>query len=345
MPDPRPARLAHATHVAHASRAAATAASAPLGRLLGLTIGCASAIGLHAEDDFTTWFTPTVRSYSFVNIQTGYSPDADTSVAGEEASWAQIKIQGLATVYHNDELDVAVWAGHQELRLDTDANLSQGTETPDDLRTTRIGATGRWVSENWLAGLSILGQDNGDEGPFDNETGIDVTGFGQYRFEQGWGIWGFVQYEGLVEEAVVVGGGFSYQDDQWDVLVGLPWTQVRWRPIEAIGLSAIYYGGPWYADATWFLHDQWRVGVGAQERVDGFYRDDRIDDDDQYQIRQRQIDLFVTWEFNQYRYLTVRGGWLFDRLAFEDEPYETDGPNRLDIDDAPVVEVTSSLWF
>jgi hypothetical protein len=58
-----------------------------------------------------------------------------------------------------------------------------------------------------------------------------------------------------------------------------------------------------------------------------------------------QVDAFITYEFSQYKYLTLRGGYLFDRRAFEGEAYEDSSSDRLDIDDAPLIELTASLWF
>jgi hypothetical protein len=242
-----------------------------------------------AQDDFTTWFTPTTRSYSFLDLQAGASDQAGTDIPNEDAQWGQVKLNGLTTVYTGANSDVAVWAGHQ----DTDATLSSGTEVPDAMRATRLGVTARWVETRWLAGLSVLGQDNGDQGAFDNEQGVDITGFASYRAENGWGVWGFLQYEGLVQDTLLLSGGISYHDEQWEVLLGLPWSKVRWQPIDSFGVQAIYYGGPWYADATWFFHDRWRLGLGVQERVDGFFRADRSNDEDQFQIRQRQMRPYV----------------------------------------------------
>ena len=111
-------------------------------------------------------------------------------------------------------------------------------------------------------------------------------------------------------------------------------------------IKGIYYGGAWYADITGFIGTKWRVGVGAQERNDSFFRHDRpVDNDDQVQLRQRQVDLFVTREFSGYRYLTLRGGYLFERQLLEGEPYAGDSDTSLELDDAPVVELSGSWWW
>ncbi|NRA38811.1 MAG: hypothetical protein HRU15_11770 [Planctomycetes bacterium] len=318
---------------------------------MSTAVCCTLTPSLWSQDDFTTWFKPKVRSYSFLDSQIAYSPASDTSDTGEDLAWMQAKILGLKSFYHSSTFDVAGWASYQDVSLDSNAQLSLGTDVPDHLRSLRIGLTGRMVSEQWLAGISIMGQGNGDGPVGDNEQGEQVTAFGQYRFDNSsngknmWGIWGFFQHEGLVQDDMVIGGGVSYKSDSLTLLLGFPWAKAEWFVHEDFLLKAIYYGGPWYADATWFWAEKWRSGVGIQERNDGFYRRQRTVDFHQFQIRQRQADVFITHELPGYKYLSLRAGFVFDRIAFEDKPYEDDGLNRLELDTAPITELTFSWWF
>ena len=188
-------------------------------------------------------------------------------------------------------------------------------------------------------------QNNGDTSFSDNEQGEELSLFGQYQWDQHWSGWLVVQYEGLIQDELVLGGGLNYEDEQLKIRLGYPWAQVEWKISDQFETKAIYYGGPWYADLTWSWAPRWRSGLGFQQRHDGFYRKQRADDDHQFQLIQYQVDAFVTHEFNNYKYLTARIGWLFDRLAFEDDPYEDDGMNRLEIDDAPILELAFSCWF
>ncbi len=300
---------------------------------------------LYGQDDLTTWFSSDVRSYSFIDVQTAYSPSEATDDGDEETDWQQFKLAGLHTIYQKDRIDVALWASYQDVALDTGARLSQSIDLPEHMTSTRLGVTGRYVEDDWLIGLSAMWQDNGDDGIGGNEQGEQVSLFGHYQLENPWGFWLVLQQEGLVQDDFVVGGGVSYKSDNLNMRLGSPWAQIEWKFAEDFMAKAIYYGGPWYADVTWFWHSQWRSGIGFQQRHDGFYRDDRADDDHQFQIIQYQADIFVTHELKNYKYLSARLGWLFDRLAFEDDPYEDDGDLRLEIDDAPVLELSFSWWF
>ena len=151
-------------------------------------------------------------------------------------------------------------------------------------------------------------QSSGEDAVGGDDDGFQGTVFGATELENGFSLFGFIQYEGIIEDEAVVGGGFRYQDDKLDVMLGYPWAQISWRPIHQLQAKAIYYGDPWYADLTWFLPAGWRVGVAAQQRHDAYFYGIQPSDDYQLQLRQMQVDAFVTYELPSYSYLTLRVG-------------------------------------
>ncbi len=315
-----------------------------LKQLPSLICGFCCATPLLGQDDFTTWFNQEVRSYHYYDLQAGFSPDASTD-GGDDLAWRQLKAAGLYTVQHNEIMDLVVWGSYQDVAVDSAARLTNNVAVPDHLSNTRIGVTGRYVQDNWLLGMSAMLQSNGDSSFGDNEQGAEISLFGQYQWDQQWSGWLVLQYEGLIQDELVLGAGINYENEQVKLRLGFPWSQAEWKISEEFATKFIYYGGPWYADVMWTWAPRWRSGLGFQQRHDGFYREQRADDDHQFQFIQYQADVFVTHEFNNYKYLTARLGWMFDRVAFEDDPYEDDGANRLEIDDAPILELAFSCWF
>ncbi len=300
---------------------------------------------IQAEDDFTSWYNLKPRKYSFFEASYLVAANVDASNVNQEFGWSQSKVRALTTVSHTDQSDWSIWGSLQHSTLSGDIRLPDNTAVPDSVTNTRAGTTYRYFDDNWMLGGSMVIQNSGEDFASSDETGAQGTLMGQYQFNTDWSLWGSLQYEGLTEDAIIPGGGFRYQNEQLEIMLGYPWAQLSWRPVSELQFKAIWYGDPWYSDVTWFLPAGWRVGIGAQQRHDAFFYDLQPKDNYQIQLRQIQVDAFVSYELPDYRYVTLRLGQLMDREIFADKAYTKNSDNARDIKDGLVGELGISMWW
>ena len=119
---------------------------------LALTAAVSSMMNpLLAEDDFTSWFTFQPRSYNYVDASYLTSAEADVGDSDQQLTWSQAKIRALATVYHNNTSDLALWGGLLEQSLT--AILFCPTMVPSYLTKSVIYASVApivmWVMLGW----------------------------------------------------------------------------------------------------------------------------------------------------------------------------------------------------
>jgi hypothetical protein len=142
----------------------------------------------------------------------------------------------------------------------------------------------------------------------------------------------------------VPGIAFQYApSDRLQAVIGLPFTSVRVRPLDALTLEATYVPVRRVrARATYQALPPLRVYLGFDWGHDSYFRADRRDDDDQLFYYEKRITLGARFDLRHVG-IEVSGGYAFDRFYFEGEKYSHRDRNRLDVDAGAFVSVRLSV--
>ncbi len=135
------------------------------------------------------------------------------------------------------------------------------------------------------------------------------------------------------------------------MMVGIPFCVLRAEPVKDV----------FWVEASYFLVTQvhaqanWNVGRLASGPVtlfgnfdwrrDGYYRQDRHDDDHRLFYYEKQIGGGVRWDLSDAMFLEVLGGFSFDRFFFEGEDYGDRDENRIDLQAVPYLGFQAGLLF
>jgi hypothetical protein len=129
------------------------------------------------------------------------------------------------------------------------------------------------------------------------------------------------------------------------VLVGLPFTSVRYKPLEALTLEATYIPiRRVRARATYEVARPFRVWVGFDWAHDIYFRADREDDDDELVYYEKRVLAGARFDLRHVGF-ELSGGYAFDRFWYEGERYSDRDDNRIDVRSGPFVSARVSVRF
>jgi hypothetical protein len=139
----------------------------------------------------------------------------------------------------------------------------------------------------------------------------------------------------------------AYEPDRTlSVLAGVPFTSVRWTPIEGLDLSASYFiVRTIRAQASYRLVPALRLFAGFDWDSQRFFRHDRAEDDQRLSYYEKRVGGGLRWDPTPNLFAEASGGYAFDRFWFEGEKYSDRSTNRLDIGSGPFVQLRLGVRF
>jgi hypothetical protein len=243
-----------------------------------------------------------------------------------------------------DELAMSARLRYQE--YDTEARLpDSGQRLPGELFDARAGLSYRHKFANaWILGGSLTVGSASDK-PFHSEDELSVRAAALLRVPSGpRNAWLYsVTYASDVEifnmrHVPIPGIAYLYSpSDKFKAVIGLPFTSVEYRPLEALSLDVSYFPVRTVrARATYAIFRPLRVFVGFDADHDSYYLADRGDKDDQLFYYEKRITGGMRFDLRHVG-IEVTGGYVFDRFYFEGERYSERNENRFNVGDGTFI--------
>ena len=285
---------------------------------------------LQAEADMTYFRSDVKRQSTGLNF---FNRQVDLSfplAQDERQEWS------LGSTFGATELDTrAIWP-------DTGGRL------PDELWDLGLWTAYRRKLDNgWIAGGSLYFGSPSDK-PFDSRHEIEMGVNGFLRMPHGFSnAWvALLNWSNNREFAPGIPlPGLAYELNRgrdFQALLGLPFSSVRWRLDDRWTLSASYFvPRTIHAKATYALTENLKAFAAYDWQNRRWFRHDRPDNDDRLFYYEMNATTGLEWEINKQASLVLASGYGFQRMLFEGKRNE----NRLNLTDGPLVSLNLVLTF
>ncbi|MET0849932.1 MAG: hypothetical protein ABW020_02285 [Candidatus Rokuibacteriota bacterium] len=315
----------------------------PKALLAGLLILAAPA-AVHAQ---AQWLAPKLgENMPRADYTYTFYPDQRVHNQGVDFGLEEHRFSLAVPVFQNtvDELSVQASVKYQDVA--TKAVLPDlGVPFPDQLWDVKGSVTYRHRFENgWIGGGEVSLSSPSDR-PFDSweELMYRVTLFLRVPHRERNAFFFLLTYanhQELVSDVNVPIPGIGYlysPSDRLNILIGMPFTSIQWKPIDTLSLDFSYVMlREIHARATYQVFRPLRVYVGFDWDNFSYLRAGRGDEQDRFFYYEKRAYAGVRFDL-RYVGFEVRGGWAFDRFYFEGEGYGDRTENRVIIGDGPFV--------
>jgi hypothetical protein len=262
-----------------------------------------------------------------------------------DMAFLQQRVRLLAPIAQNDRFEWAALAGFKVLAFDTEAILPDTrTPFPETLWEIQVGTAARWkLSNDWIVGANAVVGSPSDR-PFGS---LDVMSFqGDAYVRIPWQTafaWVFaLSYSNSREFAPdlpLPGVMFSYDaGPQFQVLVGVPSTSLRWTTTPDLELNVSYFiVRRVRAQVGYRIWGPLWITAGFEWDNQRFFRYDRTDDDARLSYYEKRATAGVRWDITRNIFLEASGGYAFDRFWFESQSYDDRNQDRINVESGPVI--------
>ncbi len=256
-------------------------------------------------------------------------------------------------VLQDKDREWAVDAGLRAMDFHTDMRLPDtGEAFPDALWDVHLATTYRWrVRDDWVAGVRAEVSGPSDK-PFHtiDETAADVTA--SLRVPAGdrdaWlFLLNYASNREFLPHVPIPGVAYWYAPSRdFQALLGVPVMAVRYRPLEALALDAMYrIPRAVSARVTWTASPDVDLFAGFAWDSTRFFRADRADEDDRLFYYEKRVEGGLAVDLGEHARLGLTGGYAFDRSFFEGEDYDERGRNRIEVADGAFVTLKVAFRF
>jgi len=269
---------------------------------------------------------------------------SEASVHNQDAdiSFVQQDLGIFIPLRQSERFESAFTTELQVMDLATRARLMDaGVAMPDHLWNVNFGGLVRGRLDNgWIAGLQGTFGSASDK-PFDSwsEMSLSTTGFLQIPAAKDHQHIFFLNYSSNREFLPHVPlPGYAYQWSSGRTLqamLGMPFSWVRWSPIEKLWLQAAYViPRTVHAKISYEFSQGLEVYGGFDWQNQRWYRAGRTDDDDRVMYYEKKAAVGVQWRASKKVTFGIEAGYGFDRFFCEGEDYDDRGDSRISMSDS-----------
>ena len=228
-----------------------------------------------------------------------------------------------------------------------------GLQIQEPLFDPGLGATYRMkLSDDAMLGMN-LSLSSASEAPFNDGHHPDVGANIFYRFpfneNEGWII--YLHYDSIREylpNAPVPGAGyiFKYDDNKLHAVIGAPYAEAEWKPLERLSLKADWqYPRHLRTEAGVRILSSFILHGNFDWRQERFRNKDRVRDENMLNYYEKLFYGGLRYEIGNGVFGDVYAGKAFDRFWFEGENYGDRNYNRIEVDDGFVYGLRFKTTF
>jgi hypothetical protein len=315
------------------------------------TLPCSHAL---AQGNLLYFFSDQIgRQKTRVSYSAGHFCQQGVEDQETSMSFQDHQMQISVPLWQCKTREFGLFGNFDVMDIDTRATFPRsGAEVPEHLWDVSLGAGYRQKLDNGHIIGGTLSIGSASDKPFASIEEVTATANLVYRIPAGqndaWLL--FLNWSNdrdFLPYLPLPGGGYLWQPNkQLTVLAGVPFSMVRWRPLEKLQLSARYAVlRNVHAKISYDLTEQVSVYGGFDWSPRVFFRHDREDDDHRLHFYEHKVSTGVRWNISQHVYLDVSGGYAFNRFMFEDDDWDDRDENRIDIGDGPFAMIQLGLRF
>ena len=280
-------------------------------------------------------------------------PTQSTDQPGTSMTIERNYFQAAVPVYHN-ESDTVVFTSHlDEMNINTNAILPTTLQSfPSQLYNIAFGTNLFHQFENGYVGGLVLDVGSASDVPFHSSNEILASGTAFLLMPQDDRNAWFVGVNASTNSQVlfglpIPGGGYFYNpSDNFQAIIGFPFSVVNWKPSQNWQLQYVYaFLTTMHARAVYQPTDKWQLYGGFDWTNENWRRVDRPINQDHFFYYEKRLATGLLWWFKPNVGLELSGGWAFDRYFTETDGFQLVGINTVHIGSGPFMSAQIDVRF
>lgn len=320
---------------------------------LALGLGPWSVRPAAAQDELQQWLDPKFgQLIPRGDLRMQWFPDRPVNGQNTDLGWLGYRGTFSIPAYQDRANELTVSGDLEYLDIRTRAILPDTNQPfPDQLWEVRAAVGYRHLFDNgWSAG-GLVSVGSPSDRPFASIHEMSIRAIGMlripFRERDAWILTLTYTTDQTYLEGVPV-PGIAYHwvySDALSVLVGIPFTSVRWKPFEQLTLEGTYVPiRRVRLRATYEIARPLRAMAGFDWAHDVYFRHDRPDNDDELVYYEKRLFLGARFDLRHVGF-ELLGGYTFDRFFYEGEKFSDRHHNRVDVKAGPYVSGRISFRF
>lgn len=287
------------------------------------------------------------------HIGTDWYPEQSTNQPGTTLSMQRFDFQGAVPIYNKGRDTFVFTANYDDIKVFTNAILpTTNQKFPSQLFNVALGVNYFHAFENGNVGGFVVDVGSASDQPFRNSRDVLASGTGFLLIPSSEeGSW-FVGVNASTNSQVlygipIPGGGYFYHpNEDFQAIVGFPFSVLSWKPAKDWSLQYVYaFLTTMHARCIYQPTKDWQLFAGFDWTNENWHRADRVNLDDHFFYYEKKLTTGLLYWFAPHVGLEVSGGWAFDRYFTEVDGFQLKGENTVEVGSGPYLSVQMNLRF
>jgi len=280
-------------------------------------------------------------------------PEQSTDQPGTSLSIDRAYFQGAVPVYSNGK-DTVLFTSHlDQMNVHTNAILPTTKQTfPNQLFNIAFGANVFHEFDNGYVGGIVFDAGTASDVPFHSSGEMLASGTAFLLIPDGQrNAWFFGVNASTNNQVLyglpIPGGGYFYNpSDDFQAIIGFPFSVVSWKPAPDWQLQYVYaFLTTMHARAVYQPTDKWQLYGGFDWTNENWRLVDRPNPGDHFFYYEKRLATGFLWWFRPNYGLEVAGGYAFDRYFTEVDGFQLVGINTVRIGSGPFLSAQFDIRF
>ena len=281
----------------------------------------------------------------------------DQPVQGQPTSLGMVRefFQFQAPVWSNGD-DTLVFSSHvQSTNISTGAILPTTHQAfPDQLWNIWLGTNYFHVFDNGMVGAMLFEGGSASDKPFSALRNDSFAGTGLLIMPQddrnAWiiGLQASTNSQ-VLYNLPIPGAAYLYNpNDQFQAIMGFPYSALNYRPVEHIQLQLLYmFLTTVHARVSYQPNNNWQLYGGFDWANENYARAERLNSGDRFFYYEKRLLAGWQWWWSRHFAVELVGGYAFDRYFVEDNgfSFSVSGFNRVNVGSGPFAALQLDYRF
>lgn len=287
------------------------------------------------------------------HIGMDWYPEQSTNQPGTTLSMQRFDFQGAVPIYNKGADTFVFTTNYDDVKVFTNAILpTTNQKMPNQLFNIALGVNYFHAFENGNVGGFVVDVGSASDQPFKNGRDVLASGTGFLLIPQSdegsWFVGVNVSTNSQVLYGIPIpGGGYFYHpNEEFQAIVGFPFSVFSWKPAKDWQLQYVYaFLTTMHARAVYQPTNDWQIFAGFDWTNENWNRSERVQEQDHFFYYEKKLATGFLYWFAPHVGLELSGGYAFDRYFTEVDGFQLKGINTVDVGSGPFLSVQMNVRF
>ncbi len=280
-------------------------------------------------------------------------PEQNTNQPGTTLAMERAYFQGAVPLYHTGAETFMLTAHVDTTSIQTKAILPTTMQSfPTQLFNVALGVNYFHSYDNGNVGGIVFDMGTASDKPFQSGRDMLASGTAFLLMPQdeksAWFIGANASTNSQVLYGIPIpGGGYFYHpSEDFQAIVGFPFSVVSWKPARDWQLQYVWaFLTTMHARAVYQPTAAWQLYTGFDWTNENWRLAERVNERDHFFYYEKKLATGLLWWFKPNVGLEVAGGWAFDRYFTEVHGFRLVGDNTVYIGSGPYLSAQIDIRF